>query len=318
MPNLTNELADKIALGRAFAFVRMPGVGSCFFDNPVFGPAPEVGPYFRISLWDKGEKGFRAVSRAEYLASLRELIKELSPDMPKVVFSRTIQGRIRSSELAPRITEFFDSFPEALAFVFYHPETGLWFGATPELLLADDGAGRLSTMALAGTRPSGTSGPWDDKNMREHAYVIDYIVEILSSAGATDLSVSSTRTMPYGPVEHLFTPISARIGKTDFSEIVAELSPTPALCGFPRDKARAAIARHESHSRGCYGSHFEFRMPGSDVRMAYVNLRCAHVDSMGLWTAFVGGGIVAGSVPEDEWEETSRKASRLVKILGRE
>lgn len=50
--------------------------------------------------------------------------------------------------------------------------TGTWLMATPELLLGRDD-GRWATMALAGTMS--TPGPWDNKNMREQAYVALYI-----------------------------------------------------------------------------------------------------------------------------------------------
>ncbi len=317
MPSLSNEIACRISAGRPFAFVRLPEGDRFFFENPTLGPAPESGPYFRIKPWDNGEKGFGAVSRENYLASLRALLQEISPEMPKVVFSRTIQGHVELSQLASRAVELFDSFPDALAFMFFTPETGLWLGATPELLLADDGSGNLSTMALAGTRPAEKIGPWDDKNLREHTYVIDYIVDALRASGASGIEVSPTGTLHYGSIAHLHTPVSARIGSAAFSNILDTLSPTPALCGMPLEAARAAIDRHESHSRGCYGSYIEFRLPGSRARQAYVNLRCARVDADGVWTAFVGGGIVADSIPAEEWEETIRKSARIVDILAR-
>ncbi|MDE6278232.1 MAG: chorismate-binding protein [Muribaculaceae bacterium] len=316
---LRERIAHCIASLRPFALVRIPNSDPpfVFYEHPVCGVAPTEGPYFRIVPWDDGERGFRATSSQEYMKSLRELLQCISPEMPKVVFSRIIEGTLDLAALPDKAFRFFDAFPDTLGFLYFTVETGFWLGATPELLLSDDGSGRLSTMALAGTRPAGSTGDWDEKNLREHAWVVDFIVDVLRGGGVENLCVHPLATLPYGPVEHLCTRISASSTAEDaYSRIVEKLSPTPALCGTPRERARSAIERFEQHSRGCYGGYIDFRLPGTATRRAYANLRCARIAPDGHWTAFAGGGIVEGSEPETEWDETERKASRIVQILS--
>ena len=309
-------VARKIAAREPFALVRDEAGRFVFFPKPIYrDPAPAGGSYFRISPWDDGHKGFPDTDREEYLENLRGLMSWLGAEVPKTVFSRTRTGRIALESLADRVFGYFLHFPASLCFFYYTPETGYWFGATPEILLREDAPGRYSTMALAGTREATVNSPWDDKNIAEHRFVVDFIISALREAGAEVRSGEMT-SLRYGTIEHLHTPIAVEAPSELFPLLGDSLNPTPALCGTPRDAARRLIDVFEPHSRGCYGGYIEFRDPVSGLRRAYVNLRCARMDLLGRWCAFAGGGIVESSVPEDEWEETVRKISPIVQALS--
>ena len=102
---------------------------------------------------------------------------------------------------------------------------------------------------------------------------------------------------------HLETKISARVDG-DLHRLAKALHPTPAVCGRPVDKATAFIRTQEQHNRTYYAGFLGWSSPMGCAY--YVNLRCAHWANNGV-VLFAGGGIVEGSVPEDEWLETEAK-----------
>ena len=99
--------------------------------------------------------------------------------LQKMVLSRILvqpygQNSIDWGAVAITLTQ---KYPQAFVFAFYTPETGAWIGASPEIL------GRyhdsvFSTMALAGTKPTGI-GEWSEKEKTEQEYVASYISEII-------------------------------------------------------------------------------------------------------------------------------------------
>lgn len=316
MNNFRHKIESLIASGTPFAVVRRPGDKKPLFFDSISegGIRPSTGPYFRFVAWDEGEPSTAQTCRSDYLAGLRALIAELSDEMPKAVISRTICGSIEPESIGLRVESCFETYPEALCCLFYTPERGFWLMASPELLLRDDGNGHYSTMALAGTRPKGESGSWSLKNLREHRYVVDFISNVFIECGLQP-ELSHTETVPYGNIEHLLTKISTSGNTEDFGLLADRLHPTPALCGTPRLKAREAIERTEAHRRSCYGGYIEFRIPESNIREAFVILRCARIDKSGHWTVYAGGGIVSDSVPEEEWIETERKSRAMLDFL---
>jgi isochorismate synthase len=88
-------------------------------------------------------------------------------------------------------------------------------------------------------------------------------------------------------------------------ELVAALHPTPAVCGTPRSVARAAIDEMEPFDRGSYAGPVGWIDAAGDGEWA-IALRCAELAGDHA-TLFAGAGIVAGSDPAAEVDETERK-----------
>lgn len=218
----------------------------------------------------------------------------------KAVLSRV---KIESGEFSP--CKLFDILCRrninAFVFCYYTPATGMWIGASPEVLLKGN-TQSVATMSLAGTRPADTGAEWDMKNIEEQQIVTDFIVSEIERFGGTP-SVSAVYTRKAGNVEHLCTDIIAD-GKIN-SSLAFYLSPTPALSGYPRKFALSAIRRYELHDRGYYGGFCGYVAENKDFEF-YVNLRsgCYIPARRAL---YAGGGITRFSNPEDEWEETNRK-----------
>ena len=234
----------------------------------------------------------------------------------KAVLSKVI---VRSLDLD--ITGLFEKlylrYPYATVFCFYSPAASLYIGATPELLLSSH-SGTLKSFSLAGTRPVGTSCGWDRKNVEEQRIVTDFISRIFRHNSLSP-RISDPFTHRAGAIEHICSLIEADISVSPFGldnlrSLLADLSPTPALCGFPKEKALGLIRECERHSRGYYGGYFGFFRSPADFDL-YVNLRSLRYEN-GQIALFAGGGITHLSDPQSEWAETEAKASTLLSVIA--
>lgn len=271
--------------------------------QPSAGIRPRISPTFRASYHD-------AFSR---------IIPRLKAEGGKVVLSRhrTILTYKSPLDVAE---EYFSLTDSTFRYLAYTPETGLWLGSTPELLLESDRRRReVRTMALAGTRPSDDDTPWDFKNLYEQSLVAGFIAETLKKEGL-DVTVEDLSERRFINIKHLCNEITAR-GADDIPALLSELSPTPAVAGYPRETALEEIGRYETHRRNCYGGYVGVRIKGD--YHAYVNLRCCFMSPViykgggreWLCNLYAGGGIVAASNEEDEWNETGAKTCALASIL---
>lgn len=250
-----------------------------------------------------------ATDRRQYIDAVTAVIERLKREGGKSVISRTTCGQSAGVDWAAVTRQYFARYPGTFRFLYYSPQTAFWLGASPELLYSGD-LSRVDTMSLAGTRRP-TDEPWDAKNIAEHQIVTDFIAAALTDAGL-NVTVDATETLNYGVIQHLCTKISAHGHYASHACILDRLSPTPALAGYPRDKARLDIASAERHERRCYSGYVAVH--NGDRFEAYVNLRCVNFDSK-RWCIYTGGGITAQSVPDDEWRESEIKASVLRQLI---
>lgn len=269
-----------------------------------------------------GESAIRpritATFRASYHAAFAFVKPRLKKDGGKVVLSRLRSVFTKKTPVC-LAEDYFSLTDSTFRYLCYTPETGVWLGSTPETLLESDlASGCIRTMSLAGTRPADDCGEWDEKNIREQAIVTDYICRTLLEAGMTVETAPLTERR-FLNIKHLCTPIEAR-GGADIPLLLSALSPTPAVAGYPRERALDEIYRVETHRRHCYGGYVGVRTAGD--YQAYVNLRCAFLapaeydgDSGWLGNLYAGGGLVAASREDDEWLETESKTRALAAIF---
>ncbi len=229
----------------------------------------------------------------------------------KTVLSRVLRLKVDVDDLPRVFNNLLLQYPGGMVFAFSTPQTGLWMGATPELLLSGKDS-ELKTMALAGTRSSGCKEEWDSKNLNEQQMVVDFILQILKDLNP---QVSARFTKNAGPIEHLCTPISAfnPKNKSVIEKLLRDLSPTPALCGSDREKSFSFIEELETHSRGYYGGFIGPYSCSSNFDF-FVNLRSMQHNGESA-SLYVGGGITGDSHCEGEWLETERKAESLLKAI---
>jgi isochorismate synthase len=118
-----------------------------------------------------------------------------------------------------------------------------------------------------------------------------------------------------GKVAHLKTSFFFPAEKIEdrLGNFIAELHPTPAVCGLPKDLADEYIRANEPYHRKYYTGYLgPWRLDG--LVSLFVNLRCMEITS-DEYILYAGGGITARSVPEKEWDETNQKAKTLLSVV---
>ena len=246
---------------------------------------------------------------SDYSMEVEDIINSLKEGKGDKVVAARVEVRDIETDVAEKFYELCEKFPDAFVFCFSTPATGCWIGASPELLLENQN-GVLRSMALAGTRQAGVTDPWDHKNIEEQRIVTDYILACFRRNGL-EPKAGDTFTKPTGKIEHLCTPVvvSAPSSSFNLENLVRDLSPTPALCGSPKQFALQEISRLEKFDRGCYGGFCGPFRSADDFHFQVV-LRCATVAQQRL-CIYVGGGITSHSEVASEWEETEMKIKNI-------
>lgn len=231
-------------------------------------------------------------------------------ELEKVVLARTVKVPLQTDPF--RVFEnFLSYYPGAFCYIWYHPATGMWMGATPELLLSYSGR-TARTVSLAGTLADTGGQPpaWGAKEMHEQQVVTDYICTRIREQGL-EPETDETEAVRAGSLWHLRTQVSVQVGAGQLDPLLRALHPTPAVCGFPLGDARAFIAAHEAFDREYYtGFLGASGLSAPGVFEFFVNLRCMKIQN-GEGILYVGGGITGASDPLKEWEETRQKSGTV-------
>ncbi|HHB52864.1 MAG TPA: isochorismate synthase [Saprospiraceae bacterium] len=226
----------------------------------------------------------------------------------KIVLSRVLEHPFNDLNVGALFENLIQSYPNAFVNIWYHPQVGLWLGATPERLLYLKGD-EFYTMSLAGTQTFTDSITWRPKEIEEQKWVTDFIVDQLLPL-VEDLTISKPKTIQSGHLAHIQTDIKAQIASAfGIKNLLRVLHPTPAVCGTPRNTARDFIVENEGYDRLYYTGYLGELNMASETNL-FVNLRCLQLfDSYAK--IYVGGGITKDSNPLEEWEETENKAKIL-------
>ncbi len=267
-------------------------------------------------------------SREDYREMVRQALEMMYGDGPlqKVVLSRCLQVRSESPIDVGSLLQRLAADRHATTFSVTLPGgTGTLVGATPELLLKKRG-NRFASFPLAGSARR-RKNPVEDKavaeallhsekDLREHAAVVESVVEALSPWCRNIHAAPTPSVMPTATMWHLGTRIEGEIRDETVTSLhlAAALHPTAAVCGQPREEAAAAIETLESFDRGFFTGAVGWSDSEGDGQWM-VTIRCAEIlgNSARL---YAGAGIVTGSDPEAEAAETSAKFETLLRALG--
>src|SRR5215211_2009619 len=198
-------------------------------------------------------------------------------------------------------------------------------GASPELLVQLD-RDKLTTHPIAGTRPRGAT-PAEDailaeqlqrdpKERAEHVMLVDLGRNDLGRVSRPG-TVTVSKYMDverYSHVLHLVSHVEGRLKpELDALDALRAVFPAGTLSGAPKVRAMQLIAAAEGERRGLYGGAVGYL--GYDGNMdTAITIRSA-VLREGRAHVHTGAGIVAGSVPEKEFEETEHKAAALRRAI---
>ncbi|MDE2624939.1 MAG: chorismate-binding protein, partial [Betaproteobacteria bacterium] len=196
-------------------------------------------------------------------------------------------------------------------------------GASPEILVRlEDGT--VTLRPIAGTRPRGRNPAEDEalandlladpKEIAEHVMLMDLGRNDVGRIAQTG-SVKVTEHMVierYSHVMHIVSNVEGRLkpgmGPLD---VLRATFPAGTLTGAPKVRAMEIIDELETTRRGVYGGAVGYLGFDGAMDMA-IAIRTAVVQN-GTLTLQAGGGIVADSVPETEWQETVNKSKAILR-----
>lgn len=243
----------------------------------------------------------------------------------KIVLSRAVDITLdRPLEATEALHRLRERFPSCTAFSFSNSSNQSFIGATPERLM-QLANGELSTEAIAGSIARGKTAQEDaeyagklmnsEKDLREHQAVIASITNRLADIGIKEpRTAARPRLLQLANVQHLYTPIIADAGTQCHPlQIVATLHPTPAVGGKPREKAVPAIRNLENFDRGLYAGVLGWFDHWGRAEFV-VCIRCALLEDNRA-RLYAGAGIVAGSQPKREREETDWKLQAMLQTV---
>jgi len=305
--------------------IRRPGpdrVGATDLSNS------RTAPSFTVEggWWPESLDLRSSFTHAEYLAAVQRVIDYIyAGDIFQANFSQrfetplneapwTLYQRLRTRNAAP-FAAYLD-FPDAPI-----------LSASPERFLRVSAAGHVETRPIKGTRPRGL-GPEHDaalgraltestKDRAENLMIVDLLRNDLSR-----VCRPGTVRVPelfalerYATVHHLVSTVVGDLNTgVDALGLLRAAFPGGSITGAPKLRAMEIIAELEPSQRGVYcGSIGYWSLSGElDTSIA---IRTATVRNGRVYFS-AGGGIVADSVPEQEYRETLDKARGLIDALA--
>jgi len=264
------------------------------------------------------------VSKEDYCAMVertKEYIRE--GDIFQAVISRQFVAPYQESLLnAYRVLRTTNPSPYM---VYMHIDEDEIMSTSPETLVRLQN-GRLTTFPVAGSRPRGKTEEEDqnlekelladEKELSEHNMLVDLGRNDLGKISKYD-SVQVTEYMMihrYSTVMHICSQVDSEIvpERDGYSAIEAVL-PAGTLSGAPKIRACEIIEEIEGEPRGIYGGALGYLdFTGNmdtciAIRMAVKKGNQVYVQA--------GGGIVADSIPENEYEESANKALAVINAI---
>jgi salicylate biosynthesis isochorismate synthase len=199
-----------------------------------------------------------------------------------------------------------------------------FLGASPELLVSV-AQGELRALGLAGSARRGVDAADDErrglelqasaKDRIEHEIVVRAIREALLPASRWLRAPNQPALLRLPNIQHLATEVRGQVSPgVDVLDLVERLHPTPAVGGWPTERALGVIAEHERFDRGWYAGPVGWLDAAGDGEFA-VALRSALVHRERAWL-FAGAGIMGDSEPADELAEVELKFRPLAEALG--
>src|SRR5262249_8395684 len=292
--------------------------------SPPHHPATSpIAPQFPLPGWPGVTSSF---DRPGYLAAVRRVIEYIGAGdcfqvnlaqrllAPDTLGALDLYGRLRERNPAPFAALFLVADDLAIA------------SASPERFLTVTPAGEVVTRPIKGTRPRGAT-PADDaaaaaellaspKDRAENVMIVDLLRNDLGKVCAYG-SVQVTAVCQletFRHVHHLVSEVRGRLrpGATPLDLLKAAF-PGGSGTGAPKVRAMEMIGELEPAARGPYCGCLGYI--GFDGA-ADTNILIRTFTVGRGWCQFpVGGGLVADSDPQREYEETLHKAEGLLRAL---
>jgi para-aminobenzoate synthetase component 1 len=264
-------------------------------------------------------------SRSEYLSAVQRVIDYIAAgDIYQVNLSQQLTApwagsasdlyrRVRSQNAAPFCGLFQTSEFSVVS-------------ASPERFLKVRQGCHVETRPIKGTRRRQQSPIADlytadelsasEKDRAENVMIVDLLRNDISRVCETG-SVEVTGVCEievFETVQHLVSTVIGKLrSDRDVWDLCAACFPGGSITGAPKLRAMEIIAELEKTNRGAYCGSLFYCGPDNDFDSSI--LIRTFVLRSGRVVFPVGGGVVADSVPQDEFDETLHKASGMLRSL---
>ena len=201
-------------------------------------------------------------------------------------------------------------------------------GSSPEMIVKKQG-NKVFTCPIAGTRKRGKDEAEDkrlrdellsdEKERAEHVMLVDLArndMGRISEFGTVKVT-QFMEVQNYSHVMHIVSQVEGRKkGESHPLDLVASFLPAGTLSGAPKIRAMEIIDELESVRRGLYGGVTGYIDFGGDMDFC-ITIRTMVKKGNEVYLQ-AGAGIVADSVPENEYYECCNKVMALAKTLVEE
>jgi menaquinone-specific isochorismate synthase len=259
--------------------------------------------------------GDGSINTSAWKERVAEAIKRVdSSKVDKVVLARDLVATsTQDIQTAPILKKLAAEYPSTWTFAV----DGL-VGATPELLLRLS-RGMVTSRVLAGTIPKTGNDEKDlalaaslarsSKDLEEHEYAVRSVADALEPFCSSTNVPESPFVLHLANVMHLATDVTGALieskQRLDAFSLLQSLHPSAAVCGTPRNIAFDIITEIEGMNRGRYAGPVGWIDASGDGELG-IALRSGQITDREI-RIFAGCGIVAGSNPEKELEESNAK-----------
>ena len=196
-------------------------------------------------------------------------------------------------------------------------------GASPEILVRLE-KNKVSVRPIAGTRPRGKTEAEDlkfeidlksdPKEIAEHVQLMDLGRNDIGRVSKTG-TVKVTENMnieKYSHVMHIVSNVEGQMkDNLTAMDVLKATFPAGTVSGAPKVRAMEIINELEPTKRGVYAGAVGYLGFNGDMDVA-IAIRTGVIKDQTLFVQS-GAGIVADSIPENEWIETQNKAMAILK-----
>jgi anthranilate synthase component 1 len=200
-------------------------------------------------------------------------------------------------------------------------------GASPEMLVRVEKR-RVTTVPIAGTRPRGKTPAEDEqfsqdlladaKERAEHTMLVDLARNDLGRVcrfGSVEVNEFMT-IEKFSHVQHIVSTVNGTLkDNLDCYDAFRSCFPAGTVSGAPKIRAMQIIDEQESSPRGLYAGAVGYI--GFDRNLDFAIAIRTVIVRNGTASVQVGAGIVADSVPANEWTETENKAAAMKRAIER-
>ncbi|MGJ4843778.1 anthranilate synthase component I [Leifsonia sp. Le1] len=250
-------------------------------------------------------------------------------DIFQVVISQRFELDCEAAPLdVYRVLRSLNPSPYMYLLALERPDGGEYsiVGSSPEALVKVQD-GRAFTHPIAGSRPRGaspeedldleTSLLADDKERAEHLMLVDLARnDLLKVCAAGSVEVTEfMRVERFSHIMHIVSSVEGDVlpDKTAV-DVFRATFPAGTLSGAPKPRALEIIDELEPAQRGVYGGVIGYFGFSGDADLA-IAIRTATIMD-GVARVQAGGGLVADSVPQSEFEESQNKAAAPLRAVA--